>query len=70
MTRTNEQAREVSDAVLDTVQAFLETCPLLERADSCELSFGERMTGEQPTVRMMRMTLDGENFLIQCKRGG
>lgn len=67
MTMTPEAARAVSDAVLSTVECLLDTCPDLQER---EIEFLDRSDGEEITVRMMRVRIDGEPFLIQCKRGG
>lgn len=59
--------REYSDAILDTVEAFLETNPLLEGQD---LRYDERMTGEEETVRMQHVYIDGVKYLFQAKKVG
>lgn len=56
-----------SDKVLDTVETFLETHPELEDVD---LRFGERTTGEGPTVRMEHVTIGEEVYLVVVKRVG
>lgn len=56
-----------SDKVLDTIETFLDTHPELEDVD---LSFEERTTGENHTVRMEHVRIGGETYLVVVKRVG
>lgn len=67
MPMTAIEARAVSNLVLDTVEGFLDTAPDIEHRTT---EIIDRSDGEEVTVRMMRALVDGEPFLIQCKRGG
>lgn len=62
------EPRHVSDCVLDTIETFLETCPSLNTVEA--MSFQGRVTGENSTVRMMDVVLDGETYLVVVKRVG
>lgn len=58
--------KKAEAAVLDTVESFVDTHPELFDAD---ISFvGRSDYGELGTG--MRVTIDGEPYLVQCKRGG
>lgn len=56
-----------SDRILDTVETFLETHPDL-RGEL--VVFGPRTDGEADGVRMMTVSIRGENHLVVAKRGG
>lgn len=53
-----------SDAILDTVETFLDTNPELEGKG---LVWGERTTGESPDVRMVKVVVDGVEHLVIAK---
>ncbi len=60
--------KNYSDAILDTVEAFLETCPALEQDNVIKLDFKQRQTGEDPTVRTQEILVDGIRHLVVVKR--
>lgn len=62
-----EGAGKISDAILATVENFLDTCPMLESAD---VTIWPITTGENPTVKMMEVDVEDEKFLIVVKRVG
>lgn len=63
---TDAEAAHISERLLTTAQLFADTCPELEGK---VMEFAEQQEGENPTVRTMKVTVDGEPFLMICKRG-
>lgn len=59
-----------SDTLLDVIETFLEGAPALEEAGVETLSFGGRVTGENETVRMMNVGIEGDTYLVVVKRVG
>lgn len=57
----------IPDKILDTVEAYLD---LRWDRGGPDLKFGPRTTGENATVRMMRVDADGETYLVVAKRVG
>ncbi len=64
------QTSYFSDAILDVVETFLDGAPTLEEAGVETLAFGGRVTGENETVRMMNVGIDGDMYLVVVKRVG
>lgn len=60
----------LSDIILDMVETFLDGAPALEEAGVETLAFGGRVTGEDETVRMMNVGIDGDLYLVVVKRVG
>ncbi len=56
-----------SDALLDTIEAFIDSCP---ECEGLNLEFEPRQTGENETVRMQHIIIDGEKYLVVVKRVG
>lgn len=63
-------AKHFSDTILDTIETFLDGAPDLEEADVQTLNFSEHLGGENETVRMMTVTIDGEAYLVVVKKVG
>lgn len=61
------QRKYHSDTLLDTLEAFAETHPDFE---GVHLDFQDRATGEDETVRMMQVDLNGEPYLVVVKKVG
>lgn len=59
-----------SDTLLDVIETFLDGAPALEEAGVETLSFGGRVTGENETVRMMNVGIEGDTYLVVVKRVG
>lgn len=59
-----------SDTLLDVLETFLDGAPALEEAGVETLSFGGRVTGENETVRMMNVGIEGDTYLVVVKRVG
>lgn len=57
-----------SDAILDTVEAFLDTNP--DIPDDLELSYSARQVGETETSRILVATIGGVDYLIKARRIG
>ena len=68
MPMTLEQAIAVSKGLLHTMEAFFDTSSTGAEAKS--LAFDCHSEGEDPTVRMVRVIVDGEAFLVVAKRVG
>lgn len=57
-----------SDHILDVVETFLDTCPGIPETTS--IKYQKRVTGENPTVRMMHVEIGGDTYLVQAKLVG
>ena len=56
-----------SDTILTVVELFLDTAPTLEGVDiKCQ----PQVTGEDEAVRMMTVTIDGDEYLVVAKKVG
>lgn len=62
-----ESAGKISEALLETVESFLDTCPMLTGA---EITFSEITPGEAETVRLMEVQIGDDRFLMVAKRIG
>lgn len=59
-----------SDTILDTIETFLEGAPFLEENSVEKLDFLSRAEGENTTVRMLTVNIDGDMYLVVAKRIG
>lgn len=58
-----------ADMILDTVETFIDTHPEIADDDR-PLKFSVHTTGEESSVRMMRITYGEEEYLIVAKHIG
>lgn len=59
-----------SDLLLDVVEAMTDGAPELEEDGVEQVTFSQRVTGENSTVRMMNVTIDGDTYLVVVKKVG
>lgn len=62
-----EGAGQIAEALLETIEAFADTNPIIANA---ELEFGEIGVGETPAVRTMVVKIGDDEFLLIAKRVG
>lgn len=59
-----------SDLILDTVVELLDTAPEFTDNPDLHLKFLERVTGENATVRMQKVEIGDETYLVVASRVG
>lgn len=62
--------RIYSDDLLDVIEACADGAPPFEEAGVEHITYSPRVTGENSTVRMMNVTIDGDVYLVVVKKVG